>query len=118
MAGRRSCVGGQLWLHVGSSRLGMDRCRYLSGPGLRGDCCGLRLVAPLRMGRPGRHRLALAAGATLTYAWHSFPQKPVVSASATIDLIGNTVFSLGTIFVIWMAARRANSTASNTQGSV
>lgn len=66
----------------------------------------------------GRHRLALAAGATLTYAWHSFPQKPVVPASATIDLICNTVFSLGTIFVIWMAARRANSTASNTQGSV
>lgn len=60
-----------------------------------------------RCGWNGRHRLALAAGAALTYAWHSFPQKPVVATSATLDLVGNIVFSLGAVFVIWMAARRA-----------
>jgi hypothetical protein len=59
-----------------------------------------------RSGWSGRHRLALAAGAALTYAWHSFSQKPVVPVSARLDRVGDIVFSLGAVFVIWMAANR------------
>jgi hypothetical protein len=43
----------------------------------------------------GSHVLALAGGALLTYAWHSFVQEPVVGARGTVDLIGNAVFSAG-----------------------
>ena len=64
-----------------------------------------------RSGWGSRHRLALAAGAALTYAWHSFPQKPVVPVSARLDLVGDIVFSLGAVFVIWMAAHRQRTSA-------
>lgn len=57
----------------------------------------------------GRHTLALAAGTALTYAWHGFPQRCVVPVSQTVDLVGNIVFSLGAVFVIWMAARRTGA---------
>jgi hypothetical protein len=69
-----------------------------------------------RSGWDARHRLSLAGGAALTYAWHSFPQKPVVPASATLDLVGNIVFSFGAVFVIWMAARR-RKTAQPASGA-
>jgi hypothetical protein len=62
-----------------------------------------------RSGWNGRHRLGLAAGAALTYAWHSFPQKPVVPASTTQDLTGNIVFSAAAVFVIWLAAGRTKT---------
>lgn len=65
-----------------------------------------------RSGWDGRHRLALAAGAALTYAWRGFSQKPVVPVSRTIALIGNVVFSLGALCVIWMAARRTKAITS------
>lgn len=64
-----------------------------------------------RSGWSSRHRLALAAGAALTYAWHSFPQKPVVPVSARLDLIGNIVFSLGAVLVIGMGAHRQRVSA-------
>jgi hypothetical protein len=53
----------------------------------------------------GRHRLALAGGAALAYAWHAFPQKPVMSNSPA-DIVGNTIFALGTVALIAVAARR------------
>ena len=59
-----------------------------------------------RSGWNSRHRLALASGAALTYAWHSFLQKPVVPVSTRLDRVGDIVFSLGAVFVIWMAAYR------------
>jgi len=43
----------------------------------------------------------------LAYAWHAFPQTPVVGgASATTDLIGNLGFGLGAIVLIAIAERR------------
>ena len=63
-----------------------------------------------RSGWSSRHRLALAAGAALTYAWHSFPQKPVVPVSDNLDLMGNVLFSVGAVLVIWTTARRTPTT--------
>jgi hypothetical protein len=57
------------------------------------------------------HRLALAGGALLAYAWHSFPEKPVIGAGGTIDLIGNAIFSIGAVVLLvaaGRAVRRAN----------
>jgi hypothetical protein len=61
--------------------------------------------------RPGwgdQQRLALAGGALLTYAWHAFPQGPVVPVSPAVDLIGNTVFALGAVALLGVAARRVD----------
>jgi hypothetical protein len=55
----------------------------------------------------GRHRLALAGGATLAYAWHAFPQTPVVGgADPSTDLVGNVVFAFGALALLLIAARR------------
>jgi hypothetical protein len=56
------------------------------------------------------HRLALAGGAMLTYAWHSFPEKPVIGAGGTIDLIGNTLFSIGAIILLFAAGQSVRQT--------
>jgi hypothetical protein len=53
-----------------------------------------------------RHTLAAAAGALLTYAWHSFPEQPVLPASTTVDLAGNAIFTIGALLLIGMAWRR------------
>ena len=46
------------------------------------------------------HVLALAGGALLTYAWHAFPEIPVLGQTGTIDLIGNAVFAIGALLVL------------------
>ena len=54
------------------------------------------------------HRLGLAAGALLTYAWVAFPHRPVSGSDArahTVDLVGNTVFALLAVVLIVLAAR-------------
>jgi len=58
-----------------------------------------------RIGWGPAHRLALAGGALLTYAWHSFPEKPVIGSTGTIDLVGNTVFSLCAVVLLAAAFR-------------
>jgi hypothetical protein len=60
-----------------------------------------------REGWDGRHRLGLAGGAALAYAWHAFLQPPVIGGGGrTIILIGNTVFALGAVVLLTIAARR------------
>jgi hypothetical protein len=54
----------------------------------------------------GSHRLALAAGAVLAYAWHAFVQTPVVPGTAGSTRIGNAVFALGAVILISCAARK------------
>lgn len=54
-----------------------------------------------------RHRLALAAGFLLTYAWHGFVQTPSVgNVSARVDLIGNVVFAAGALLLLARAIRQ------------
>jgi hypothetical protein len=60
--------------------------------------------------------LALAGGALLTYAWHSFPEQPVLGSRGTIDLIGNIIFSITAVFLLVAASRavrQANAPAEN-----
>jgi hypothetical protein len=53
-----------------------------------------------------RHTLAAAAAGLVTYAWHAFPETPVVPVPAFVDLLGNAVFGLGAVLLIGMAWRR------------
>ncbi|MEV6156954.1 hypothetical protein AB0L53_42105 [Nonomuraea sp. NPDC052129] len=59
--------------------------------------------------RPGwsdAHRLALAGGAMLTYAWHSFPWKSIEPASPAEDLTSNAILTAGTVALLVVAALR------------
>lgn len=58
------------------------------------------------------HRLALAGGALLTYAWYGFPQPPTAGSKGIVDLIGNGIFAIGAIVLLAIAnhtVRQANS---------
>jgi hypothetical protein len=59
-----------------------------------------------REGWNGRHRLGLAGGAALTYAWHAFLQPPVIGGDRKIILMGNALFALGAVVFLMIAARR------------
>lgn len=59
-----------------------------------------------RAGWNGRHRLALAGGAALTYAWHSFLQHPAVGSGGIGFRIGNAIFAVALIVLLLFAGRR------------
>ena len=61
-----------------------------------------------RSGWDSRHRLGLAAGAALTYAWHSFIQMPAVGSAGTGFRIGNAIFAAGLLILLFFAARRTS----------
>jgi hypothetical protein len=56
----------------------------------------------------GMHRLALAGGAALAYAWHAFLQTPAVGKSGVVNRIGNVIFAAGLIVLLSIAARRVS----------
>ncbi|MEV4113557.1 hypothetical protein [Nonomuraea sp. NPDC049695] len=62
-----------------------------------------------RSGWSDAHRLALAAGAMLTYAWHSFPWKVIVPASQAADLTSNAIMTVGAVVLLVIAARRVST---------
>jgi hypothetical protein len=51
------------------------------------------------------HRFALAAGATLTYAWMGFTQPPLDGAAGTVHRLGNVVFALAAVALLAIGAR-------------
>jgi len=51
------------------------------------------------------HVIAVAGGAALAYAWHAFIEKPIM-ASGIVSRIGNAIFALGALVLIWIAAKR------------
>jgi hypothetical protein len=53
------------------------------------------------------HAVALAGGALVTYAWHAFPETPVVPVSPTADLVGNAVFAAAALVLLTAAVRRS-----------
>lgn len=72
--------------------------------------------------RPGwgpRHRLALAAGALVTYAWYAFPSSPLIGTRGEVDLIGNVVFAaaLAAILALAVRGRYAGTEASSFTGA-
>jgi hypothetical protein len=66
------------------------------------------------VGWNGRHRLALAAGAALAYAWHAFIQTPAVGAAGKTDRIGNVIFAAALLVFLFFAARNTASRSPQT----
>lgn len=67
-----------------------------------------------------RHRLALAAGAALAYAWHAFIQTPAVGGAHSLRTvrIGNAIFAAALLVLLTIAARRtASQVAAHDSGS-
>lgn len=62
------------------------------------------------------HILALAGGALLTYAWHAFPQWPVLGSPGQVDLIGNVIFALGAVILLGVAFKRVEESSSREVG--
>lgn len=62
-----------------------------------------------RAGWSGRHRLAAAGGALLTYAWHSFLMHPVVEASTTLIVVSHVVFALAAVLLLYFSVRRVQA---------
>ncbi len=54
----------------------------------------------------GRHRFAAAAGALLTYAWHSFLMHPVIKAPTALIVVSHVVFALAAVLLLAFEARR------------
>jgi hypothetical protein len=59
----------------------------------------------------GQHRLALAGGAALTYAWHSFIQHSAVGNDGVGFRVGNAIFAAGLIILLVIATRRSASSS-------
>src|SRR5580700_244206 len=62
-----------------------------------------------REGWNATHRLALAGGAALAYAWHAFIQHPAVGDAGRSTRIGNVIFAAGLIVLLVVAARHTAS---------
>ena len=62
-----------------------------------------------------RHVVAMASGAALAYAGHAFIETPVMG-SGLAARIGNAIFALGAVVVIWVAGRRSSG-AVNEQSA-
>jgi hypothetical protein len=114
------------WL-VGAVAFGASSV-FLAAGGLRGwplvagylVLYAVMIVLVLRWSRRAgwgpAHRLALAGGALLTYAWNAFPQPPVLGATGTADLIGNTVFATGAVALLLVAARTVRRAPQDPDG--
>jgi hypothetical protein len=67
-----------------------------------------------RTGWGDAHRLALAGGALMTYAWHAFVQTPLLPVSRTVDLVGDIVFGLGALMLLAVSASRLRRSTPST----
>jgi hypothetical protein len=61
------------------------------------------------------HRLALAGGALLTYAWYGFPQPPTIGSRGVVDLIGNVIFAISAIVLLVIANHTVHQTNSERE---
>lgn len=64
-----------------------------------------------------RHMVAMAGGAALAYAWHAFIETPVMGGGLAAR-VGNAIFALGAVAVIWIAARRTARVISSAPASL
>ncbi|QBD78146.1 hypothetical protein EPA93_19945 [Ktedonosporobacter rubrisoli] len=64
------------------------------------------------------HRLALAGGALLTYAWHAFPWPSLFpGTSEPVKLASNTILAAGAVALLVIAALRLRTSTSNASSS-
>jgi hypothetical protein len=90
-----------------------------------GVAFGLLLVAVMvvlitrwsrRKGWSLAHRLALAGGALLTYAWGGFVLSVLLlGRTATVDLVGQAVFVAGAVALLTAAIRTVRRTRGSTR---
>ncbi|WP_152365991.1 hypothetical protein [Microlunatus speluncae] len=52
-----------------------------------------------------QHKLALAGGALLSYAWHAFGASPTVGTGGPTALLGNAIFAAGALLLLALAIR-------------
>jgi hypothetical protein len=52
-----------------------------------------------------RYQLALGAGAALAYGWHAFLQHPAVGGLDASVRVGNGIFLVGAVGLVWFGAR-------------
>jgi len=82
--------------------------------GLQLGVAALVLLLSRRDGWRPAHKLALAAGAALSYAWHAFIEPPVLGGTGLDVRVGNAIFALGAVLLIVFAARRLRTAAQTT----
>lgn len=70
-----------------------------------------------RAGWNQTHRLAAAGGALMAYAWQGFPHEPIMGSKGTIDLIGNAIFGLGAVVLLYLAAAKLRRSMPAEQNS-
>lgn len=78
---------------------------------------GAAYVFSHREGWNALHRLALAGGAALAYAWHAFIQRPVVPATNLNMRVGNSVFAAALILVLAIAGRRTSRSIEQSRAA-
>ncbi len=66
----------------------------------------------------GLHILSLGGGAALAYAWHAFIQQPVTGKADLGMRIGNAILALGTILLLYAAARRTAATLTEAPAAL
>jgi hypothetical protein len=67
-----------------------------------------------REGWDAAHRLALAGGALLTYAWGGFSLSALLGRTGAVDLLGNAIFALGAVALLVAAIRTVHKTKGST----
>jgi hypothetical protein len=82
--------------------------------GLELGVAALVLILSRRPGWKPTHKLALAAGAALSYAWHAFIEPPVIGGTGLDVRIGNAIFALAAVLLIAFAARRLRAAVPTT----
>jgi hypothetical protein len=63
-----------------------------------------------------RHKLALASGAVLAYAWHGFIEVPAIGGTGPAVRVGNAVFALSAVVLIAYTARKTAASTPPTGG--
>jgi hypothetical protein len=69
-----------------------------------------------RAGWDGRHRLALAGAALLTYAWHGFLMQPVAGDGPVITPVSHAIFALAALALLAAQLRRLPGTTAVPAG--
>jgi hypothetical protein len=65
-----------------------------------------------RRGWDERHKVALAGGAAMAYAWHAFIQIPALGTADVFGRIGNLVFAVLAVILIAAGAKRTANFAA------
>ena len=73
------------------------------------------LVWSRRAGWDGRHRLAAAGGALLTYAWHSFLVHPLGGAGPIITPVSKVIFALAAVLLLGAEVLRVRRRVASTE---